>query len=219
LLKASPSGEAVSEQSELTDEGNEKAPHMHLSFVPLTPDGRLSAKEIVGNRKKLTQWQDEYWAYIVKKYPDLERGESASVTGRDHIPPRVFKQMTRLTKQKEQLEDLLTGINPLNAKVRAAKIAELLDSYIPNVEKMHTTLKRFSVAATENKKLKAENAKLEKELDAANRTDALEELAKIKMQSDYEEARDILSRIPPEVLAEYKKPRNQRDKDAKEVCF
>ena len=34
---------------------DEKTPHMHLSFVPLTADGRLSAKEIVGNKKKLTQ--------------------------------------------------------------------------------------------------------------------------------------------------------------------
>ncbi|MCC8065811.1 MAG: plasmid recombination protein, partial [Clostridiales bacterium] len=33
---------------------DEKTPHMHLSFVPLTPDGRLSAKDIVGNKKKLT---------------------------------------------------------------------------------------------------------------------------------------------------------------------
>lgn len=33
---------------------DEKPPHIHLSFVPLTADERLSAKEIVGNRKKLT---------------------------------------------------------------------------------------------------------------------------------------------------------------------
>ena len=35
---------------------DEKTPHMHLCFVPITADGRLSAKEIVGNKKKLTQW-------------------------------------------------------------------------------------------------------------------------------------------------------------------
>ena len=35
---------------------DEKTPHMHLSFVPLTADGRLSAKDIVGNKKKLTWW-------------------------------------------------------------------------------------------------------------------------------------------------------------------
>ena len=128
---------------------DEKTPHMHLSFVPLTPDGRLSAKEIVGNKKKLTQWQDKFWEHMVLKYPDLERGESASQTGRDHIPPRVFKEMTRLTKQKTKLEELLTGIGAFNAKSRAAEIAALLDKYIPAVEQMHSTMKKYQVAFTE----------------------------------------------------------------------
>ena len=113
---------------------DEKTPHMHLCFVPLTEDGRLSAKDIMGNKKKLTWWQDEFWKHMVKKFPDLERGESASLTGRDHIPPRVFKEMTRLTKQKSKLEDLLTGINPFNAKSRAEEICKILDTYIPSVE-------------------------------------------------------------------------------------
>ena len=60
---------------------DEKTPHMHLCFVPLTEDGRLSAKDIMGNKKKLTWWQDEFWKHMVKKFPDLERGESASLTG------------------------------------------------------------------------------------------------------------------------------------------
>ena len=59
---------------------DEKTPHMHLCFVPLTEDGRLSAKDIMGNKKKLTWWQDEFWKHMVKKFPDLERGESASLT-------------------------------------------------------------------------------------------------------------------------------------------
>ena len=73
---------------------DEKSPHMHLCFVPLTEDKRLCAKEILGNKKKLTQWQDKYWEHMVKKYPDLERGESASETGRDltsiPIPQSLF---------------------------------------------------------------------------------------------------------------------------------
>ena len=71
---------------------DEKTPHMHLSFVPITQDGRLCAKEILGNKKKLTWWQDEFWKHMAEKYPDLERGESASMTGREHIPPRLFKE-------------------------------------------------------------------------------------------------------------------------------
>ena len=50
---------------------------MHVTFVPLTEDNRLSAKEIIGNKAKLSQWQSDYWTHMVGKYPDLERGESA----------------------------------------------------------------------------------------------------------------------------------------------
>ena len=186
---------------------DEKTAHMHLSFVPLTPDGRLSAKEIVGNKKKLTWWQDKFWEHMVKKYPDLERGESASQTGRDHIPPRIFKEMTHLTQQRQKLDQLLTGIGPLNGKKRAAEISELLDSYIPAVEKMRTQLKKYSTAFTstkaENEKLKRKNKKLSESLEEANHESVLKKLNDAKLQREYQEALAVLERIPPEVLAVY----------------
>ena len=186
---------------------DEKTPHMHLSFVPLTADGRLSAKEIVGNKKKLTQWQDKFWEYMVLKYPDLERGESASQTGRDHIPPRVFKEMTRLTKQKAKLEELLSGIGAFNAKSRATEISALLDKYIPAVEQMHSTLKKYQVAFTEttveNKKLKQENALLEQSLKKVTQESTLKQLADAKLRRDYADAVAVLDRIPKEVLDAY----------------
>ena len=186
---------------------DEKTPHMHLSFVPLTADGRLSAKEIVGNKKKLTQWQDKFWKHMVRKYPDLERGESASQTGRDHIPPRVFKEMTRLTKQKAKLEELLAGIGAFNAKSRAAEIAALLDQYIPAVEQMHSTMKKYQVAFTEttveNKKLKQENAQLEQTLEKATQESTLKQLADAKLRRDYADAVAVLDRIPKEVFDVY----------------
>ena len=186
---------------------DEKTPHMHLSFVPLTEDGRLCAKEIVGNKKKLTQWQDRFWEHMVKKYPDLERGESASETGRDHIPPRVFKEMTRLTKQKAKLEELLSDINPFNIKGKTAEIGVLLDKYIPSVEQMHTTMKKYRVAftetASENEALKTENAQLEKSLEKATKESTLKQLADARLRRDYEDAVAVLDRIPKEVLAAY----------------
>ena len=39
---------------------DEKTPHLHLTFVPLTKDNRLCAKEIIGNRANLTKWQDDF---------------------------------------------------------------------------------------------------------------------------------------------------------------
>ena len=190
---------------------DEKTPHMHLSFVPLTTDGRLSAKEIVGNKKKLTWWQDKFWEHMVQKYPDLERGESASQTGRDHIPPRIFKEMTRLNKQRQKLDELLTGIGPLNSKKRAAEISKLLDGYIPAVEKMHTQLSKYGVAftqtKTENKRLKKKAAELEQSLEAATKTSVLKELRDVQLKRDYEDALALLERIPKEVLDEFRRPK------------
>lgn len=186
---------------------DEKTPHLHLCFVPLTADGRLSAKEIIGNRKNLVKWQDEFWQHMVKQYPELERGESASQTGREHIPPRIFKEMTQLTKQKEQLDALLTGINPFNGKSRAAEIGKLLDSYIPNVARMKDQLRKYNVAftktATENEKLKEKNKTLSASLDKAKEGSVLKRLEDAKLRQDYEAALKTLNSIPPEVIRFY----------------
>ena len=186
---------------------DEKTPHLHLCFVPLTSDGRLSAKEIIGNKKKLVKWQDEFWEHMVKRYPDLERGESASQTGREHIPPRLFKEMTQLTQQKEQLDALLVGINPFNGKSRAAEISKLLDSYIPNVSRMKDQLKKYNVAftqtMTENKKLRQTNKTLSASLDKAKEGSVLKRLEDAKLRQDYEAALKTLDSIPPEVIRFY----------------
>ena len=186
---------------------DEKTPHLHLCFVPLTADGRLSAKEIIGNRKNLVRWQDEFWQHMVKQYPELERGESASQTGREHIPPRIFKEMTQLTKQKEQLDALLVGINPFNGKSRAAEISKVLDSYIPAVSKMRTELNRYQVAftetAAENRQLKKKNKTLSASLDKAKEGSVLKRLEDAKLRQDYEAALKTLDSIPPEVIRFY----------------
>ena len=186
---------------------DEKTPHMHLCFVPITADGRLSAKDIVGNRKKLTQWQDEYWEHMVKKYPDFERGESASLTGRTHIPPRIFKQAIRLNKQREQLEKLISELNAFNAAKKMPEIKVLMAKMLPTAEKLHTYMHRAK--ATE-KELEAEIAVLEKEV-AAGKVSVLEQLElrqQVQKLSALEQTlldmQRTMDAIPPEIIASYK---------------
>ena len=188
---------------------DEKTPHMHLCFVPITADGRLSAKEIIGNKKQLTQWQDEFWSYMVKKYPDFERGESASLTGRTHIPPRLFKQAARLTRQKDKLIQLLSELNPLNAKAKSKEIAALLDEYIPGVEELMTKLKKNSKAA---KEMRREIADLKKEVNGS-KASALRQLElekKVQERDDLQRMVEALQQtmdaIPAEILDMYKEP-------------
>jgi len=66
---------------------DEKTPHMHLITVPLTPDGRLSAKEFTGSAKKLKELQSDY-AEVIGKPWGLTRGLENSP--RKHIETKAF---------------------------------------------------------------------------------------------------------------------------------
>ena len=181
---------------------DEKTPHMHLCFVPLTEDKRLSAKEIVGNKKKLTWWQDEFWKHMVKKYPDLERGESVSETGRTHIPPRLFKEAVHLNRMKDQIMAILNDSNPFNKKAKAEELEALLDKYIPGVEIMRTKLKKYDKTY---KELTEENAELEKKLSSASRESIQKKLETQRKLSELDELRRTVEVLPPEILQAAKK--------------
>ena len=186
---------------------DEKTPHMHLCFVPLTEDKRLCAKEILGNKKKLTQWQDKYWEHMVKKYPTLERGETASETGRKHIPTRVFKQMSRLNKQHDKLVEMLSDMKFTNYKDKTAQIVAFLEKYIPDVSAMETQMKKyekfFKAASGKQKALEKENAELTEALEKSEQQSTLKKLQEARLLNDYERIKGILDRIPPEIIRQY----------------
>ena len=179
---------------------DEKTPHMHLCFVPLTEDKRLSAKEIVGNKKKLTWWQDEFWKHMVKKYPDLERGESASEIGRTHIPPRLFKEAVHLNRMKDQIMAILNDSNPFNKKAKAEELEALLDKYIPGVEVMRTKLKKYDMTY---KELTEENAELEKKLSSTSKESVRKKLEISQKLNELDELRRTVDAIPDEVIRAY----------------
>ncbi|MDN8969212.1 plasmid recombination protein, partial [Staphylococcus aureus] len=67
--------------------------------VPITKDGRLSAKEVVGNKKALTEFQDRFNTYINEQGYDLERGVSRQLTNDQHDQVSRYKQKTEYHKQ------------------------------------------------------------------------------------------------------------------------
>ena len=176
---------------------DEKTPHMHLCFVPLTEDGRLSAKDIIGNKKKLTWWQDEFWKHMVKKYPELERGESAGETGRTHIPPRLFKEAVHLARMKEQILQVHAETNPLNKKSKAEELENLLGKYIPAAEAMRTKLKKYDGLY---RQLSEEKAALEKKLASASGESIRKKLEINQKLRELEELRHTVEMLPPEIL-------------------
>ena len=188
---------------------DEKTPHMHFSFVPITKDGRLCAKEIVGNKKKLTQWQDEFWEHMVRKYPELERGESASETGRDHIPPRVFKQAKNLNKQWQYIQSLLGDINAFNAKKVSAELDAALRKFFPALGKFVTETKKYDKAI---RSLQTDNAELQEKLKDAKEESYHKLLADAQLRADYENLQRAMDKIPPEIVFLYAGRNRNHDK-------
>jgi len=113
---------------------DEKTPHLHLCFVPLTKDGRLSAKEILGNKKTMIRWQDDFYACMAERWPELERGAPAVETKRRHLTPQWYKKVTAMDAKLEKLETALNGINVLNAGKKREEAVALLAQLLPEVE-------------------------------------------------------------------------------------
>lgn len=175
---------------------DEKTPHMHLTFVPLTKDNRLSAKDILGNRASLSKWQDDFHAYMVEKYPELERGESARKTGRQHIPTRVFKQAVHLTKQAKRIEAALSDINPLNTGKKREETLTLLKTFFPQMEDFETVLKKYRASFS---RLEQENAALTQEAKAGREHKLHEQLEQNKLEIEVRELHRIVDAIPDDM--------------------
>lgn len=142
---------------------DEKTPHMHLCFVPITPDNRLSAKAFLGNQKSLSQWQSDYHERMSSRWDELERGQSSMETGRKHIPTWLFKMGTRLDKQYEEIVSALSDINAFNAGKKRDKALELLASWLPEMEKFSKEIHK------QDSYIESLKAKIGEEADYAGR--------------------------------------------------
>ncbi|HCH1712729.1 TPA: plasmid recombination protein [Vibrio parahaemolyticus] len=80
---------------------DEKTPHMHVGFVPITEDGRLSAKDFFGKKKQLVELQDKFHGHMQGAGFDLERGVSSD---RKHIESAKYKALTFQQMEKEAQE-------------------------------------------------------------------------------------------------------------------
>ena len=135
---------------------DEKTPHLHAVTVNLTADGRLSAKEIVGNRKDLQNRQDRY-AQAMQSF-GLERG--IKNTGIKHEDAKTYyariKQANDFSKKNEiMVEKNLFG----NFKEESVR-------NLQNVLKTQKT-------ALKSKELEVEKLKKEKEENAEYKTKLL----------------------------------------------
>ncbi len=189
---------------------DERTPHMHLTFVPLTKDNRLCAKEILGNRASLSRWQDDFHACMVKAFPDLERGENSRQTGRKHIPTRLFKQAVSLSKQAAAIEKTLDGINVMNAGKKKEEALSMLKKWFPHMENFSGQLKKYKITIND---LLEENRKLETRAKASEAGKMKDTMEKAKLESDLYNMKRLVERIPPEILEQVRPEQRHSAKD------
>jgi len=89
---------------------DERTPHFHCVFVPITSDGRLSADHFIGTPTKLRAYQDRY-ASIMKEF-GLQRGIHKELTKREHVTSKdYYKTINALAHEVEELTGQIKSSN------------------------------------------------------------------------------------------------------------
>lgn len=87
---------------------DETTPHLHVISVPLTKDGRLSARDVIGNKAKMSKTQDQFFEQVGRGY-GLERGihhmdgqeKKQHISAQEHELREIKQEIAR---EKEHLE-------------------------------------------------------------------------------------------------------------------
>ena len=126
---------------------DETGPHAHCVFVPLTADGRLSSKEVLGGKTKIDAKQHmrdlhTRLAEVNRKY-GLDRGDDIHETGARHRSTAEYNRdlhrenarlETLIDDNREQLRQLEDEIRKSERRVKG------LTTMIANLERQETEL-------------------------------------------------------------------------------
>ena len=210
---------------------DEKTPHMHLVFVPITEDNRLSSKDIIGGPKGMHQLQDDFYEHMEAKYPDLVRGKSKQITHREHIPTYLFKKTADLFMHYEEIVNAVNDIGLLNNHEKKDEALALIGLYAPELAQLKNEV-RTTDRYIENQEKRI--AELEDSLKSKNRVingknDVIDdkdvEIRKLKselngkvmdLQKMQKQMIKLYERIPPEVRAKMEADEKQRRRNDRE---
>lgn len=187
---------------------DERTPHMHVCFTPITEDKRLSARDYMGGRARLIQWQDRFHAHMSERWPELERGAPAAESNRKHLPVQLFKQATRLDAQIAEISRLLADVTVFNAKAKRAELEVALAKLLPAAERYKRQVEHVEAKVSS---LKKENAALENNLQTVKEENDDLFAAVQVLEARNAKVERLLRRIPEEVLdAARAKPHRDR---------
>lgn len=133
---------------------DEKTPHMHLYFVPLTSDGRLSAKEVC-NREFLRDMQRELPLYLQEKGHDVERELEDSTN--EHISKKEYEINLQRAEIDKQIQKILEEEKKLKEKKKKLTLEEEklynLKQLMENVQERKSLLYKDKITVSMDKEI------------------------------------------------------------------
>lgn len=182
---------------------DETTPHLHVISVPLTKDNRLSARDVIGNKSKMSKTQDAFFEQVGRGY-GLERGvhmdgqeKKTHISAQEH-ELREIRQA--IAKEQEQLEAIehseeMARIRAQESKRTAEELQKQVEQLQEERVKQHNSLKMLSASKiNKQKELRALDYTLQEKRDEFEAI-----TADIKQASkDLEEISGYLSRAEQE---------------------
>lgn len=114
---------------------DETTPHLHCDFVPLTKRGNLSAKDVIGDKKKMRRTQEKFLEAMQERVPRAKfarlEPEKAQFNGLDQ---QLYEKMTASIKEREDKlcdrEDYIDDkeIELENKEEQLNKVKEVLEA-------------------------------------------------------------------------------------------
>lgn len=215
---------------------DETTPHMHFNFVPITSDGKLSARDLI-TRMELKKIQDELPRYLQSKGFDIKRGREYSKE--KHMQPEDYKkqqiqELRELENKLEYVKKLFKGFEkPLNSfnELEPANIKKNLitgketvykNDYDEAIDILKGTMKENLELKEKlhNEQLKARN--LEVKLNTVNEYERLtyEKEKKFKLEKEeFEEQKQLIYERENNIekVLENKDKNNKKILDEKKV--
>lgn len=190
---------------------DETTPHLHVISVPLTKDGRLSARDVIGNKAKMSKTQDAFFEQVGRGY-GLERGihidgqeKKEHISAQEHELREIRQQIAKEQEQLEAIEhsEEMARIRAQESKRTAEELQKQVKQLQEERAKQHNSLKMLSASKIDRQKeLKALDYTLQEKRNEFEAITAdikqagrnLEEISGYLSRAEQNKAQEIVNR-------------------------
>lgn len=133
---------------------DETTPHLHIISVPLTKDGRLSARDVIGNKAKMSKTQDQFFEQVGRGY-GLERGihmdgqeKKTHISAQEHELREIRQKIARGQEELEAIEHSKESarIRAQEFKQKAAELQKQIEQLQEERNSQHKSLLKLTEA-------------------------------------------------------------------------